>query len=120
MVILVSVVKAETGNNSVLNSTVALLVSKDQDNDKNITNVKAAYNPVAEQLSISFKLGKQSSVSVKLMDALGNEVQHLSNSVLEAGNQSLSFDKDNKVEPGFYFIKVSSGSEAVVKRVSIR
>jgi len=55
-----------------------------------------------------------------LMDALGNEVLNLSNSTIDAGVQNLSFDTDGKVSPGFYFVRVSSGSETVVKRVSIR
>ena len=94
--------------------------SKDEDSDKNITNVKVMYNPVAAQITVNFKLVKQSVVTIKLMDALGNEVLNLSNSTLESGNQSLSFETLDKVSPGFYFVRVASGSETVVKRVSIR
>lgn len=88
--------------------------------DKNITNVKVIFNPIAQQITVSFKLGKQSSVSVKLMDALGNEVLNLSNSVLDQGLQTLSFDIEGKVSPGFYFVRVTSGTETVVKRISVR
>ena len=91
-----------------------------EDAEKNITNVKANYNPVAEQISLSFKLAKSSTVSIKLMDALGNEVMNLLNTNLEAGNQNHSFDTNEKVKPGFYFIRVTSDSETVVKRISVK
>lgn len=93
---------------------------KDEAAEKVVTNVKVMYNPVAEQISVSFKLTKQSNVAIKLMDALGNEVLNLSNSTLDAGNQNLSFETEGKVSPGFYFVRVGSGTETVVKRISIR
>jgi len=88
--------------------------------DKLINNVKVFYNPISEQISLSFKLGKQSSVAIKVMDALGNEVVQLMNGSLDAGNQNLSFDPTGKLNAGFYFIRVVSGSETVVKRFSVR
>lgn len=88
--------------------------------EKVITSVKVMYNPVAEQISVSFKLAKQNVVTIKLMDALGNEVLSLSNSTLESGSQNLSFEIEGKVSQGFYFVRVASGTETVVKRISIR
>ncbi|ERJ60979.1 hypothetical protein M472_19685 [Sphingobacterium paucimobilis HER1398] len=101
-------------------NNVFSIESKDQGSEKVITNVKVMYNPVAEQISTSFKLTKQNNVSIKLMDALGNEVLNLSNSPLDAGTHNLSFETGGKVSAGFYFVRVSSGTETVVKRVSIR
>lgn len=91
-----------------------------KDADKLINNVKVFYNPISEQISLSFKLNKQSSVAIKIMDALGNEVVQLMNGSLDAGNQNLSFDPSGKLNSGFYFIRVVSGSETVVKRFSVR
>jgi hypothetical protein len=78
------------------------------------------YNPIAEQINVNFKLAKESAVVIKLMDALGNEVLSLSNSTYEEGSQSLSFETEGKVSAGFYFVKLTSGTETVIKRVSIR
>ena len=89
-------------------------------NEKLINNVKVLYNPVVEQINVSFKLNKQSNVTIKLMDALGNEVLNLSNSVLESGLQTLSFETNGKVTPGFYFVRLSASNENIVKRISIR
>ncbi|NGF58086.1 T9SS type A sorting domain-containing protein [Parapedobacter sp. SGR-10] len=106
--------------NMSMESSVGGYMGKDDDAEKNITNVKVMYNPVAEQINVNFKLSKESTVVIKLMDALGNEVLNLSNSNLDAGAQSLSFDTESKVSAGFYFIKLTSGTETVIKRLSIR
>ena len=89
-------------------------------NDKAITNVKVFYNPVAEQVAVSFKLSKLSHVSIRVMDALGNEVMSLMNGELDGGVQSLNFDTNSKLPAGFYFVRVTSGSETIIKRISIR
>lgn len=96
------------------------LLAKESDVEKNINNVKVSHNPVGDQINVSFKLNNQSTVTIKLMDALGNEVLNLYNSTLESGTHALSFETEGKVTAGFYFVRVTSGIETVVKRVSIR
>lgn len=123
LMVVATVYAAQANGMSVgydLHKNVSFLDAKDQEAEKVITNVKVMYNPVAEQISVSFKLTKQNNVAIKLMDALGNEVLNLSNSSLEAGNHNLSFETEGKVSPGFYFVRVGSGTETVVKRISIR
>lgn len=90
------------------------------DVEKLITNVKSSYNPVVGQIIVSYNLAKQTHVSIKLMDALGNEVLDLFNGSLEEGNQHHLFDASEKITPGFYFLRVGSGAETVVKRISIK
>lgn len=92
----------------------------DPENEKLINNVKVFYNPVAEQITLNFTLSQQNTVVIKVMDALGNEVLNLMNGRLDAGLQSLSFDTDGKLSAGFYFVRVSSGTETVVKRISVK
>ncbi|MBD1434026.1 T9SS type A sorting domain-containing protein [Sphingobacterium sp. DN00404] len=94
--------------------------NSDQESEKLINNVKVFYNPVAEQITLNFTLSQQNTVVIKVMDALGNEVLNLMNGRLDAGLQSLSFDTDGKLTAGFYFVRVSSGTETVVKRISVR
>ena len=97
-----------------------IVVETKDNNTKLINNVKVLYNPVVEQINVSFKLTKQNTVVIKLMDALGNEVLNFNNTVLEAGLQNLSFETNGKVAPGFYFVRVSASNETIVKRISIR
>lgn len=89
------------------------------DNEKLLSSVKVFPNPVVDQISLSYRLSKQSSVSIKVMDALGNEVMTLLNQELDAGPQSHVFDTSEKLTNGFYFIRVSAGTETVVKRISV-
>jgi len=91
-----------------------------EDNDKLINNVKVFYNPVSDEIAINFKLSKSSTVVIKVMDALGNEVLALHNGNLDGGMQNLSFDTQQKLSEGFYFVRVSSGTETIVKRISVR
>lgn len=91
-----------------------------KETEKLINNVKVFYNPIAEQINLSFKLAKSSSVSIKVMDALGNEILQLMNGNLDSGIQNLSFEHGGKLTTGFYFVRVVAGSETVVKRFSIR
>lgn len=115
-------------NNRISVGQLASLAGKSKKNtrvqmeelDKTIANVKVFYNPVAEQIAVSFKLAKNSHVTIKVMDALGNEVMGLLNEDLDEGTQSLSFETNGKLQPGFYFVRVTSGSESVIKRISIR
>src|SRR5690606_14090911 len=44
---------------------------------KTLSNVKIYPNPVSEQLNLSFRLSKETGVSIKIMDALGNEINTL-------------------------------------------
>jgi|SRR5690606_29229636 len=88
-------------------------------NDKLLSSVKVFPNPIVDQISLSYRLDKQSAVVIKVMDALGNEVMTLLNQELDAGPQSHVFDTNNKLTNGFYFIRVSAGTETVVKRISV-
>ncbi|WP_156138324.1 hypothetical protein [Sphingobacterium sp. T2] len=75
-------VKAET------RPVVVNVKNHKEETEKLITNVKASYNPVVGQILVSFNLAKQSAVTIKLMDALGNEVLNLYNGTLEEGTNS--------------------------------
>ncbi|UZJ66211.1 hypothetical protein OKW96_09150 [Sphingobacterium sp. KU25419] len=46
-------------------------------------------------------MNKQSSVAIKVMDALGNEVVQLMNGSLDAGNQNLSLIQVENLILGF-------------------
>ena len=88
-------------------------------NEKLLSSVKVFPNPIVDQISLSYRLDKQSAVSIKVMDALGNEVMTLLNQELDAGPQNHVFETNNKLTNGFYFIRVSAGTETVVKRISV-
>jgi len=91
-----------------------------EQSEKLIANVKVFYNPVAEQIVLNFKLARQGTVAIKIMDALGNEVLNLMNGKLDEGQQNLAFEANGKLSAGIYFVRLNSGTEVVVKRISVR
>lgn len=115
-----SVAPAMASNSVYPKPSSSTSISVAEESDKVITNVKVFYNPIAEQVLLTFKLSQQQNVSIKVMDALGSEVLNLMNGRLDVGSQNLSFDTNGKLTTGFYFVRVTSGSETVVKRISVK
>ena len=89
------------------------------DNQKPIDNVKVYPNPVSSQINISYSLKKDNQVIIKILDVLGNEILTLLDQNVQAGEQSNSFVLSSKISPGFYFIRIVSGNDSVIKRISV-
>ncbi|TCK80987.1 T9SS type A sorting domain-containing protein [Albibacterium bauzanense] len=89
------------------------------ENIKTISNVKVFPNPVSGQINLSFKLSKDINVSIKIMDALGNEINTLLSQRLAEGDQTHTFNLNSSLKSGFYFIRIMAGTETVVKRIQI-
>jgi hypothetical protein len=105
-----------------LSSWVTLLPARSAqqaDTDKQLSNVKIFPNPVTEYINLSYRLSKTQVVKIKVMDALGNEVLTLLNQRIDAGNQNHSFEVQNRLSTGIYFVRVSAGTETIVKRISV-
>ncbi len=90
-----------------------------QDNSKTLSDVKVFPNPVTDQINLIFKLNKDVKVTIKIMDALGNEVTTLLSQNLLAGEQSQGFMINGKLNSGYYFIRVMAGTETIVKRIQV-
>ena len=104
------------GNTSTVPATVKVEVINE---DKVLTNVKVYPNPVSNQLNLSYRVNKDSNISIKIMDVLGNEILILLSEHISAGEQTNSFNIASKLTSGFYFVRVVAGSESVIKRISI-
>lgn len=87
--------------------------------EKILTVVKVYPNPVDDQINLILRMDRESNLSVKIMDLLGNEVVTLSNERIPAGEQTKSYTIPNRLNSGIYFLKIMSGSETVVKRISV-
>jgi len=87
--------------------------------DKLLSIIKIYPNPVEDQLNIIFSLGKDASVTIKIIDLLGNEVVTLANEHLNSGEHTKSFIIPNRLNAGIYFLRVVAGSESQVKRISV-
>lgn len=81
--------------------------------------LKVYPNPVDDQINIILRVDRESSLSVKIMDLLGNEVVTLSNERIPSGEQIKNYTIPNRLNAGIYFLKIVAGSETVVKRISV-
>jgi hypothetical protein len=87
--------------------------------DKILANVKVYPNPVSNYLNIAYSLSKDSNVTIRIMDVLGNETTTLFSERLSIGEHSDTFSISSKISSGFYFVRVSVGSEIITKRISV-
>ncbi|EDM35862.1 hypothetical protein PBAL39_06771 [Pedobacter sp. BAL39] len=87
--------------------------------DKILSVLKIYPNPVNDQINLILKMDRESNLSVKIMDLLGNEVVTLSNERVPSGEQTKSYTIPNRLNSGIYFLKIVSGSETIVKRISV-
>ncbi|MFD2864061.1 T9SS type A sorting domain-containing protein [Mucilaginibacter antarcticus] len=88
-------------------------------NDKLLSEVEVYPNPITDQINMKYYLSRNSSVTIKMVDVLGNNVQTLFSQRLEPGEQVLNRTVSAKLNKGFYFIRVVAGTESVIKRISI-
>lgn len=101
------------------NSTVTRNSLNKFDQDKLLSNVQVFPNPITDQINMRYYVSKSSNVSIKIIDLLGNEVITLFSQKVDPGEQKFTFNLNNKLSSGFYFIKMMVGNEAVMKRISI-
>lgn len=117
--VMVNFVPFQPAKDKVFGNVPNLKTSKAADNDKILNNVKVYPNPVSDRLNLSYSINKDSNVTIKIMDVLGNEVTTLFTERLSAGEQASSFSIASRLNSGFYFIRVSVGSEIITKRISV-
>jgi len=87
--------------------------------EKLLTVLKVYPNPVDDQINIILRLDRESNLSVKILDLLGNEIVTLSNERIQAGEHTKNYSIPNRLNSGIYFLKIVSGSETIVKRISV-
>ena len=88
-------------------------------NDKILTNVKVYPNPITEYLNMSYTVSRDATVTIRIMDVLGNQITTLFSERQDAGAHTSSFSIASKITSGFYFIRVSAGNEIITKRISV-
>jgi len=98
-------------------STIKVNVAKTD--DKLLNNVQVFPNPVTDQINLRYEVTRNSMVTIKVMDLLGNEVITLFSQRVEAGEQKLTYPISNKLSNGFYFVRFVAGTESVIKRISV-
>lgn len=94
-------------------------ISVPRSDDKLLQDVDVFPNPANDQLNFKFTLSHNSSVTIKIMDVLGNDVLNVVQERFETGEQKYTISIANKLNRGFYFARINAGTESVIKRISI-
>ncbi|MEW5925195.1 MAG: family 16 glycosylhydrolase [Candidatus Zixiibacteriota bacterium] len=80
-------------------------------------NYPNPFNPVTK---ISYQLHKESYVTLKIYDVLGNQVSDLVNEYQSAGNYTVNFSSANlKPTSGTYFYQIRAGDFVSVKKMML-
>jgi hypothetical protein len=88
-------------------------------NDKLLSSVEVYPNPITDQINLRYYISKNTNVTIKIVDVLGNNVRTLFSRRVDPGEQTGSFPIVNTMNKGFYFIHVVAGTESVIRRISI-
>lgn len=86
---------------------------------KTLTILKIYPNPVVEQLNINLKLEKETNISIKITDLLGNEIVTLANERLPHGEHTKTFNMPSKLNTGIYFLRIVAGGEPLIRRIPV-
>jgi len=87
--------------------------------DKILSNVQVYPNPVSDQINVKYTIARASTVTIKIMDVLGNEVMVLFSQHVEPGELKCTRSIKGTLNSGFYFVRVVVGTESSIKRISI-
>ncbi|MDB4926240.1 T9SS type A sorting domain-containing protein [Mucilaginibacter sp.] len=87
--------------------------------DKLLSNVEVYPNPITDQINLKYMISRNTNVTIKMVDVLGNDVITLFSQRVDPGEQILSRQLNNKLNRGFYFIRVIAGTESIIKRISV-
>lgn len=99
--------------------TSSAKVSVSRPDDKLLNDVQLYPNPVTDQINLKYSVSRNSNVTVKIMDVLGNDITTVFNQRVEVGDHNISYSINNKLSRGFYFVRVVAGTESVIKRISV-
>lgn len=89
------------------------------ENEKLLSDVSIFPNPITDKLNLTYNVRKNTTVSIKIMDVLGNDVMTLLSQRVEAGEQKNTFQISTRLSSGFYFVRMIVGTESVIKRISV-
>jgi hypothetical protein len=94
-------------------------VNVSRPDDKLLSDVQLYPNPVTDQINLKYSISRNTNVTIKIKDVLGNDISTMFSQRVESGDHNLNYPINNKLTRGFYFIRVVAGTESVIKRVLV-
>lgn len=89
--------------------------------NNSIGNISLFPNPAKEKISIKFKSAETGMLTAKLYSVCGQEVQSLiSNKDIYSGDNTFTFELQNTIPPGVYFIQLNYNSKTIVRKLIVQ
>ena len=105
--------------NWILKTVNSIVVGVDDEVVLNEYSLEQNYpNPFNPNTTISFNLAKSGLTTLKIYDAIGNQITILVDGNLEAGWHKIDFDA-SKLTSGIYFYTLNSGSFTETKKMTL-
>lgn len=76
-------------------------------------------NPTTGETNLTFNLNESALMTMNVVDILGKEVIATTNHQMNAGEQTLSVNKDNKLTKGIYFVNLSMNGAKMSRKLII-
>jgi len=87
--------------------------------DHLLNSVQITPNPVTDQITLKYFVSRNTNVTIKIMDVLGNNRLTLFSQRVDPGEQKFTYNLNKQLSSGFYFVRVVVGTESVIKRISV-
>ena len=113
-----SIQKGTTGNVEVFGTKGNSIKVMRTDNLNGIYSLVSQPNPVVNGSIVVYTVPENGNVTIKLYDALGNEVATIADGYASAGEHTASFNASN-LASGRYICKMISGSHTEVLSISV-
>jgi hypothetical protein len=114
------VFKSNGGNNIFIdNIRIINNTSGIEDETQYISDLAIQPNPVTDNSSIILSLENPSKVNIKIIDVLGREILTVVNDYLDSGKHIFTVKYDDFSSKGIYFVKTTSGSEIITKKIIV-
>jgi len=76
-------------------------------------------NPTTENATVAFDLTEKQNVNVMVYDIVGKEIATVVNTELTPGEYKYEMNKDTKLAPGVYFVKLTAGTHTITKKLIV-
>lgn len=74
-------------------------------------------NPVIDHTNMKWNQKSTAAVKIDLLDANGKQIRNIVNSVFPSGMNEIGFSMDNKMQPGFYIIRLIENSKTQARKL---
>jgi plastocyanin len=83
------------------------------------TELKIFPNPATENITVNYLLKNKSYVELSLVTITGAEVMKTMKEAQNEGTYSFNFDFSEIIQPGIYFIKISTSEGILTRRIMV-